>query len=86
MRRIKVRVFEPGNKRHHDEVYKVAPGKMFTERGVDLVLAQVAEELERRMPLEEYRLVPIAGGQFNFIHDHTKSQSVLGTDDYPGME
>lgn len=48
-------------------IVRTPPGKALLPAGVDKLLEQEAERLERFCPGREFRLVPLANGTFNFI-------------------
>jgi hypothetical protein len=64
----RIRIFHPGNRKHEDYRFSSPPGKLWTPEGIDAQLAHTAEELEKRFAGEEYRLVPLGGNRFNFVH------------------
>lgn len=72
LRHFTIKVFKPGNKRSETRRYKAPRGKVYTQEAVDAALGQVADNLQRMHPLEEYSLKELAGNQFNFVHVGTK--------------
>ena len=64
---IRIRIFNEENRGSTLRTLHAEPGKGFTEKTVDNILDQVAEDLERRFPVHEYSLVPLGQGHFNFV-------------------
>lgn len=67
VRSVRICVLHPGNRGRTTRVYRAPNGHGFSDVGVDQILSRAAEHLEKQMPDEEYRLVPVVGG-FNFVH------------------
>jgi hypothetical protein len=55
------------DKKRVSRIVRTPPGKVFTESGIEDVLRQESEQVERFFPGREFRLVPLSGGQFNFV-------------------
>lgn len=73
IRHFTIKVFKPGNKTAFTRTFHAPRRKVFTQAGIDAALKQVADNLERMQPLEEYSLKELSGGrQFNFVHVGTK--------------
>lgn len=49
------------------KIVRAPAGKLLTEAAIDAVLAQEATVIEKYFPGREFRLVPLASGDFNFI-------------------
>jgi hypothetical protein len=76
-RRVKIRVILPegtGIKPLRFEV-KAGPHRGFGDTGIDEVLEHAAQQIEKRFPLWEFRLVPIAENAFNFIYAGLREQA-----------
>ncbi len=69
---LKLKVFTPGNKGGFVRTVRAPKGRRFTEDGIEGVLVQMAGEIEKQWPNEEYSLVPIGAGAFNFVWRSTK--------------
>jgi len=67
-KRVRVKVFLPGNKKHGTVIYKSQSGKGYHATGIDELLDNIATRLEQVYPGEEYRLVALAPDSFNFVH------------------
>ena len=66
-KRIEVRIFAPGNKTSHAIHLFAGDRKAFTQQGIDSILENCANDIEKRFPGEEYRLVELTGNRFNFV-------------------
>ena len=64
---IRVKFFQPGNKKFGQRVLHASPGKAFTAKGIDEQLAHLADEIETKFPQWEYSLVPTGPNSFNFV-------------------
>lgn len=65
---LTIRVFNLGNKGATKRRITPKPGHHWNDKGVDEVLDHLAEDLEKRFPAEEFRLVQVGPGAYNFIH------------------
>ena len=66
-RRVTFKVFNPGNGSARTFILKPRQGDGFTGKGIELLLAQFAEHLERDQAQHDFRLAAIAPNAFNFI-------------------
>lgn len=74
-RRVKIRLVLPeGQKPIRFEV-KAGPHRGFGDTGIDEVLENAAQQIEKRFPLWNFRLVPIADNAFNFIYAGLRDQA-----------
>lgn len=73
IRSLKVKVFRVGNKGFVVQTNHAGQKKHFTADGIEKMLAQYAEQIEKNMPNEEYKLVQVGRGEFNFVHVETKA-------------
>lgn len=64
---IRVKFFQPGNKKYGQRVLHAPPGKVFTSDGIDAQLKRLADEIETKFPQWEYSLVPTGPNSFNFV-------------------
>lgn len=65
---LAIKVFDLGNKRATHRRITPKPGHHWNDKGVDEVLDHIAEDLEKRFPAEEFRVVQVGPGAYNFIH------------------
>jgi len=54
-------------KKRKTAIYHAPKGQLFTEQAVDDVLSSLAASLEKKMPGEEFRLVPLGKFKFNLV-------------------
>jgi hypothetical protein len=73
IRTVKVKVFQPGNKRCITHRTIAGPRKYFTEAGIEKILEGYVEKVEAAAP-GQYRMVQVAPAEFNFIHQGTELQ------------
>lgn len=64
---IHITVFQPGNKRPAREVHHAPPGRGISALGIDTILAQTSDKIERTWPTEDYGLVALGRTSFNFV-------------------
>lgn len=72
IRHITIKVFQVGNKRFRVLRVQAPPRKGFTQQGIDAALKQIADQIERVYPNEEFELKELRGNQFNFTHAGAK--------------
>lgn len=73
-RRLTLKIFAAGNKKVlHTKICKAAKGHVFNEDGIQRILEEMADVLERQLPQQEFRLVELGHGRFNFINE-TKAE------------
>ena len=68
LKRIMVKVFAPGNKKYRRVIIRANAGKAIPPSGVESTLKQMADAVEKTYPGQEYHLVPVGVGAFNFVH------------------
>lgn len=61
------------------KVVRTPPGKVFTASGIENVLRQEAELVEEFFPDREFRLVPLTGGQFNFVEIEKEKEAEVAS-------
>lgn len=67
-RRIVIKIFAPDNVYSQKRIIVASGGRHFSDEGIEKILEDVAEEIDRRMPGHEYELVElIEGAHFNFV-------------------
>jgi hypothetical protein len=71
-RSVTVRVFNVGNDGKTTRKFFANPGHGFNEEGIDNLLEKVADDLERRLPNEQYSLVQVGPASFNFVWRETR--------------
>jgi hypothetical protein len=68
VRQVTIKIFAPENRGFHKQIILAGNGRTFTEEGIQKLLEAKAEEIEKRMPGHEYRLVELADkASFNFV-------------------
>jgi hypothetical protein len=80
-----IKVFNLGNNGHTLRILRPSAGRGWTSDGVDLILDKVAEDLDRRFPNEQFRLVELIGYQFNFVHAGPRATAGEESDGAPDM-
>lgn len=80
--KLRLKVFGVDNKTHTLRVLQPKTrGTYWSDEGVDAILHEVAEDLERRFPAYEYKLVPIGPYAFNFVFVGTREVPTERIDD-----
>lgn len=64
---LRIRVFKPENKGSMLTTCRCAPGKGWTDPQIEGILEQVAEQLETNRSREDFEMVQVGPGQFNFV-------------------
>ena len=64
---LRIRVFAPENKSSSLITLKAAPGKGYVDADIENILEQVAEQLETNRSREDFEMVQVGPGQFNFV-------------------
>jgi len=67
MKKIAIKLFYPGNKRHKKVIVRAPSGRLITPDGIERQLRQAADTLEKEFPGHDYHLVPIGHGAYNFV-------------------
>jgi hypothetical protein len=67
-KRIRVKIFAPGNKQGNALIIKAPKGKQFTEQGIAAHLDNIANQLEKAYPKDDFRMIELRDGQVNFVH------------------
>jgi hypothetical protein len=65
-KRLRIKIVDADGKSHLT-VLRAGAGKCYTEANVDTILEQIAEGLEKNNPAQEYRLIEVGPGAFNFV-------------------
>lgn len=76
-KRVHIYVEMPGKTRPDYHRFVAPPGKFFHSGGIDEILEHMAELVEKRLPMLEFRLVELASNEFKFI--------LVGLKDYPTL-
>lgn len=66
-KRIEIRIFGPENKDSKLHIVQAQPGAHYPESQVEDILGNVVEKLETSAPDDEYEIVEIGPGRFNFV-------------------
>jgi hypothetical protein len=77
-KRIEIRIFTPGNKNSKLHIVQAAPGRTYPDAQIDKILETFADNLETAAPNEEYELVDVGPGRFNFVWRATKAAPAAG--------
>jgi hypothetical protein len=65
---LRIKLFEPGNKKHKVYIFRAGDGRHFAERGAEDILGKVVAEIEKMYPEHEYAMVQVGKGDYNFMH------------------
>lgn len=74
-RHIDLKVILPEGYKPHHQVLRAEPGHGFTQANIDKVIENMAEQIELKHPLWEFRLVERGANAFSFIFAGTKEIS-----------
>jgi len=66
-KKIKAKVFSPGNSKCFVREHRAPAGRGITEEGIANYLKNVSDAIEKLWPGHEYRLVELAANSFNFV-------------------
>lgn len=64
---ITIRVFHVGNEGKTTTKFHAGPGKAYTEDNIEALLEKIAEDLDQRLPQEEYSIIQVGPQSFNFV-------------------
>jgi len=68
IRRVTIKIFAPGNVVFQRRIILAGGGRVFTEDGIQKLLEDTADEIDRRMPGHDYELVELQeSASFNFV-------------------
>jgi len=67
LKNIRIKIFEPGNRKHKVYIFRAGKQRHFVEAGVTDILGKVAAEVEKMHPEHEYGMVQAGNGDYNFI-------------------
>jgi hypothetical protein len=68
-RKLVMKIFAPGNQKVlHTRIHKAKKGEVFNESGVQRLLEEMAGILERQLPDQQFHIVELSGGRFNFVN------------------
>lgn len=68
IKHLEFKLCAPGLKRPLRNTMHAPNGKAFTASGVENIITALADRIEKQFPADEFRLVPIGRGKFNFVH------------------
>ena len=66
-KRVTIRTFNVENRGSFVRTFRARPGNGYSEKNIEKLLEQVAEQIERRFPGHEYELVELGEARFNFV-------------------
>lgn len=66
-KKLKAKVFAPGNQSHRVLQHRAPAGKAYAEQDISGWLEHLSEIIEKSWPNQEYRMVEIASNSFNFV-------------------
>lgn len=66
-RKVKAKIFFPGNQKHLPLEHRAPNGQGITEDGIAKWLENVSSAIEKKFPGHEYRMVELSACSFNFI-------------------
>jgi hypothetical protein len=64
---IRIRIFQPGNKRSIRKLFRAPAGHLYTSHGIQKQLEHTAKQIEQNHPGEEYKLVELGPAEFSFV-------------------
>ena len=64
---VKFRIFTPGNTGSTVKVFRARGRSGYAGEVIEKMIENMAEQVEKDHPNEEYQLVPIGLAQFNFV-------------------
>jgi hypothetical protein len=67
IRTLYIKVFNEENKRYGLTIVRAAPGRGYLDHDIDELLDKAADQLEKIRPREEFELVTVGPGKFNFV-------------------
>jgi len=73
VKKLTIKMFAPDNRTHKTIILAVGKGKVFARGGEFNVLSNVADSLETQFPNDEFRMVQVGKGAFNFVWDRKKT-------------
>ena len=65
---VEVRLFYPGNEKSLTRRYRAAAKQGFTDEGIDGIVSDLSDAIEKKFPGHEYEMVELAPNRFNFVH------------------
>jgi hypothetical protein len=71
---VNITVFTPENKKRIRQSFRAPARQGLTADGIDKILLQAAEKIEKSWPTEEYSLVPLGPADFNFVWRARKAE------------
>jgi hypothetical protein len=66
--RLEVRFFWPGNRKSKLHTTHAAPGHALSQEGIDRILEDFIDQIDKGFPTEDFELVQIAPGKYNCVH------------------
>lgn len=69
VRKLTIRIFDLGNKRSKVTFITAGNHKAWNEDQVQAHLERIADTLDKEYPTEEFRMMELGAGRYNFIHN-----------------
>jgi hypothetical protein len=64
---VHLKIFFPGNKKAHRQTVRAPYGQAFNAEGIERLLRDAADQIEKKWPTEQYALVALGPSSFNFV-------------------
>jgi hypothetical protein len=74
VRQVTIKIFHVGGKTFSTHRHRAPNGKCFLQSAIERLIADTADKLETFFPDEEYSLVSIGTGCFNFVWKGKKTE------------
>jgi hypothetical protein len=68
LKQLRIKVFQPGNTSCKQHRLHVPKGMIVKPGGEFDVLGRIADDLERTFPTEEFEMIEVGRGAYNFVH------------------
>lgn len=75
LKRIRVKLFLPGNQKFVRKTFAAKPGHRLTEDGLDQILEFAVDQVEKLFPGHEYSMVQVGPRDFNFVWISEKAKA-----------
>jgi hypothetical protein len=67
IRKLKVRVFAPGNKKSSEAIISSTKNRYLKPAEMQAKAEEIKRQVEELLPMEEYRLVKLSSRQYNLV-------------------
>lgn len=64
---VEVRLFYPGNEKSLLKHFRAGKGQGFSDEGIERILSDLVEAIEKQFPGHVYNMVELAPNRFNFV-------------------